>query len=64
MIRTIFFTPTYLNPGGMRESWQWQPITVSPDASHDPNPPLTIEDFVTPPAATNIPLKCLTGWGV
>lgn len=53
-----------LGSGESRTNWQWQPITYGSSPSHDPNPPMILEDApIIPPAGGNV-LRMLMGVGV
>lgn len=66
--RTIGVSPQVLGGvfnryGSERAAWQWQPVTYGTSASHDPNPPITIDTFVPPAGGSTVPVKAMMGLG-
>ena len=53
---------TFLGSGSLKDKEQWQPTTYGTGASHDPSPPIIIED--APALIVSLILRMLLGMGM
>lgn len=64
IVNFILRAGTRLAPGSLEEAWQWQPITVGASATHNPNPPITIDTAVVDVEPEPLILRRQMGMGL